>query len=198
MRNYIWTVWCAVHIESVPFPGTYQDLHAIGQDEDDLNVDAERRRADVESQYPVAYSPFSLTRAESIPVYFFFDKFTFVNFIQQGLQEVMWGFAVAPTPPQVSLWKNVANPDESPRYTGWTDDAGEKHDPPPSDKGTGATKQLGNLTFLSILEIVLNRLEAHGRLYVDELSGIIAEIVLGKPWDSDLLTKIIDYANTLK
>jgi len=119
---------------SNPFPGTFQDLYAVGGDDDDLAENVQYQLGQVSDQFPPQYQPWTVeTKGEAQNVYFLFDKANVVSMFKTA-PTFFWNFSVQwQGNIEAPMLESLLAPAETPRKTGWKDSSGVKRAPPPSE-----------------------------------------------------------------
>jgi hypothetical protein len=132
-RNYVKVLGWKFHYHSPTLPGIDGDLAAWGANDADLSAQRDRviqlfndanPGNDVEWTYPT----------NPVTAYILIDKpsvLQTLNWQGNGLYFYALSVGIALADQNLPM---LVNPEQSPRYTGWKDAAGELHKPAPSDK----------------------------------------------------------------
>ena len=152
MRNYVsffvleWT-----QIQSGP-PPTPSAQWAVGADEDDLWIVVKN----LNQGFLDGTDPNGTFEYPNDPqqAYLLLDKNTLLNLFQgpdktnSPAAFMLWDSIIAPSQGRIQFFRTIP---DSPRDTGWTDDAGVKRNPPPSEK---PGKQTANVKFASLAALI--------------------------------------------
>jgi hypothetical protein len=132
LRNYIFTrgiQWFDEYFDDTHVSQGTVPLYAIGRNNVDLKI-----QVDLQNNLFLSSLPANWTIAPSYPfdpmsMYFLLDKDSFMVTLQAFAPQFV-SDAVANQPPAYPM---LVNPKTTPRKTGWTDPAGVKRSPPPSE-----------------------------------------------------------------
>ena len=159
MRNYIWTraqYWPVDYFDDTHTPQGTAQLAAIGRDDTDLQSQIENANNVFLASLPANWTIEPSYPRDPMTINFTLDKDNFMRIAQAFVYSFVQD-AVTNNP---TYFPMVVNPEESLRYTGWTDDAGVTRDPTPSDRGIKAQgglklKQVSLIQELSFIYGVL-------------------------------------------
>jgi hypothetical protein len=129
VRNYIWTVGIRYNYDA---NGNTGEVFAFGSNNVDLKTEIDQNNLALTN----AFDPLPVTFTypnDAVTVYWVLDKTNFMRFLrfQTGIDAIRVD-ALVNSPP---LWPSLRAPAKTPRKTGWTDAAGVKRKPPPSEDG---------------------------------------------------------------
>lgn len=130
-RNYVLAWAIKFHVGDPAFPGLDTDLAAWGTSRDDLMNQANIVLNDFITANP-GFNWVATYPTDPIKQYILLDKQTVVRGILGNANQALFNYISNVGVPQNQQIIQMLN--ETPRYKGWTDQAGEKHAAPPADK----------------------------------------------------------------
>jgi hypothetical protein len=192
MRNYFFTRglwWTVEYFDDMHVSQGTVQLQAIGEDDDDLVSEKDTANENFKNSLPPTWTTEPTYPADPITIYFTLDKSSFMVIAKQFAGQFVLD-AYFNHPPLFSV---LANPEKSPRYTGWTDSDGVKRQPAPTDKTSKGSG--GDIGLLQTLEIMLtNAVNSGPAFLVQEIGHLIQHILDGTVTQAEVTKVFDDYA----
>jgi hypothetical protein len=189
MRNYFRYFFRDVHGTINDGGGLFPwDSFGYGASQEAVDASVQFQIDDTIKNLPPGWTLEDVKIDDTKTVFFLLDAANF-NLLVTGIPNYFYDIGTKNLP----YYKGLSQITDTPRYTGWKDEAGVKREPPPTDfKGA---KQIGNVISSTIQQLgfLASKLITAGQpALAQRVANVILQIIQNKSVDQVVLNKLFD------